>query len=151
MLSKMRIAVVAAIAVAELAAGCKDKTNADVPQVTGSLSAATKPSAPPAPAAALEVTSLDLAKDYKSDDISDDKYRNRSLRVRGEVGRAGKDILDQDDPVTVILTTLSGDVQANFVDAGKVKSLKSGQKVALRCTGKGAQLDTPILGDCTLE
>ena len=100
---------------------------------------------------AVEVTALQLVKDYKDDDISaDDKYRNRQLRVTGKLSVVGRDVFDMEDPTVVRFVTAAGEVQARFVGAAP-KSLKAGQLVVLLCTGAGYQMVMALLGGCAVE
>ena len=134
--------------------GCSDKkAAAPASQAAPSVPRASKAGPAPAstaPAAAtVAVSALDLVKDYKTDSVSaDDKYRNRVLLVTGTVGQVDKDTLGMDDPGFVIFTTAAGDASANVGAASK--ALKRGQKVTLRCTGKGFLADTAMLDSCAV-
>jgi hypothetical protein len=114
------------------------------------------PAPAPAPAAplpgALAVTADQLVKDYKSDDPSaaDDKYRNRILRVTGTLSLVRKDIMGYDDPNLVVFNTSPNEVSARF-NGDAPASLKEGQTVTLRCTGKGMVMEMPLLADCAVE
>lgn len=118
--------------------------------------AAAPPVAPVTPDAAelpIEVTAKQLFADYEANEVSaDDKYRGKPLLVTGVIKKISKDAFDK--PYVQLLAGDRygiNDVWARFTDESALGKLKKGQKLVVRCTGKGMTLTTPALVDCTIE
>jgi hypothetical protein len=104
-----------------------------------------------APTAGVGVSAKWLFTDYQENEIAADaRYRGKPLRVVGKITRIGKDVLDTPFVELATANQFEG-VHASFPSEDPLRALKKGQQVALRCTGKGLTMGSPMLSDCTLE
>lgn len=126
------------------------------PDVVAGPAASNSPTPVPAPVApvapeVVEVSAKQLHADYKENEVSaDSKYRGKILRVSGKITQIGKDILD--NPFVELATSNEFEgVHAGFANERALGSLKRGQKIAVRCRGKGMTIGSPMLDGCTIE
>jgi hypothetical protein len=105
---------------------------------------------------ALEVLAKQLHDDYVANEVSaDDRYKGKTLAVGGTVASIDKDPFDN----MVVKIGWPGDnsfgledVMAKLSDSEKPKAAKlsKGQPIAVRCTGNGMVLKSPMLSDCVV-
>lgn len=145
-------ALVLLIAIASAFGPKKDK-EAESGSAPAASSATPQPSKESAKVAVapVDVTADELHEAYKENEIgADSKYRGKILRVSGKVAQIGKDILD--NPFVEIATSNEFEgVHATFASEGALGSLKRGQKITVRCRGKGLAMGSPMLDDCAIE
>jgi RNA polymerase subunit RPABC4/transcription elongation factor Spt4 len=99
---------------------------------------------------AIEVTAVQLQKDYDANEVAaDEKYRGHILRVSGKVSSINKNIVD--DPYVIMRTKDFGGVHAHFQSAGPLAELKKGEAISVRCRGDGFMVTSPMLRDCVLD
>lgn len=111
------------------------------------------PPAPPGPVAvpAVEVTALKLYAAYHDNEVgADARYRDKMLRVAGRIESIGKDVMDQ--PYVAFVTANEyASVQAVFDRDDDLIALRRGQRLTVRCRGKGMMLGNPIIDSCALD
>lgn len=123
------------------------KTNTSSPDSSSSVEA--KAAEP----VAFETTAAEITKAYSDNTLAaDKKYKDKSFIVSGTVAEINTDMFDR------AYLTLKGGVnqfmEPQFVldDAEKEKAatLKKGQKIKLKCVGKGDIAKTPMSEDCLI-
>lgn len=123
--------------------------------VKSTSSAAKEKDAEKPKASVIKITSKDLIKAYDDNEVkADKKYKDKQLKITGEITDIGKDITD-----TPYITLGNGDefaaisVQCCFSDDQQIKkvgNLKKGETVTVTGTCDGQSLNI-VVNDCTLK
>ena len=101
----------------------------------------------------IEVSAKTLCRDYSKNEVrADNKYRGQTLVVTGWIDKIGKDLFDnvQFNLRTQIACPFG--IQAPLPDyqSGDAAKLDIGDKVTLRCEGRGMIIGSPALTDCVI-
>lgn len=100
-------------------------------------------------------TASTLRDAYEANEVAaDERYKDKSVLVTGDVMRIGKDILDE--PYVILQwhnKEIGGAVQCSFSksDNSKLAELKKGQTVYIKGKCKGLTLGTVTLSDCSFH
>jgi hypothetical protein len=123
---------------------------------SSSTSAATEPEpaappAPPAPPPPIEVTAIQLHRDYEANEVAADaKYKGRMLLVDGVI-----DSIDKDFTGDVVIHLRSGDqfnqVAATMKNASGTAELHRRQRITVTCTGGTRIIGSAMLENCALD
>ena len=112
------------------------------------------PELAPAPAEPdIEVSAARLWKDYHANEVAaDDKYKNKTLLVSGEVSSIDKDFLGDivlrlvtPNPYMAVMATLQSS------EKSRAAQLSKGSSVSVLCTGGGMIVGSPSLRKCSVK
>lgn len=96
---------------------------------------------------AVEVGAGDIFKNYKENEVgADAKYKGKWLKVKGKIGKIGKDITDDAYILFDVSDALFG-VRAAFEkeNQGDLTDLAPGQTVVVVCMGDGKFADVMLV------
>lgn len=98
----------------------------------------------------INVTALQLYKDYEANEIAGDaRYKGKLLLISGTVQSIQSDLADE--PVVQLRAGDHGSVQLSGLSIEEASSLRKGSQIKAQCTGSGETISFPANRDCSLQ